>query len=103
MHPDDAVDLALQDLRSLTHPAAAVPRFPAARPASPLLGAWRRYLDGWKWYAAAELAPPEPGPAFPLRRGERAAPAPRTVRVAAPCIHHRFELLFGRTAAAGCR
>jgi hypothetical protein len=104
MHPDDAVDLALQDLRSLTHPAAAVLPFPPARPASPLLMAWRRYMEGWKWYAAAELALPEPGPAFPPRtRATTSARSRRAVRVATRCDHHRFELLFGREAVAGCR
>ena len=102
MHPDDAVELALQDLRSLTHPVAAAAVLSAPRPASPLRAAWRRYLDGWKWYAASDLALPEAGPSV-SRRVRPPASSARNVRVAAPCVHHRFELLFGRAAAAGCR
>lgn len=101
MHPDDAVELALQDLRSLTHPLSAA-MLPAPRPVSPLLAAWRRYLEGWKWYAASELALPEAGPSVP-RRARPVPPAARMVRVSAPCAHHRFELLFGRAAAVECR
>ncbi|HEX8246275.1 MAG TPA: hypothetical protein VF541_22415 [Longimicrobium sp.] len=102
MHPDDAVDLALQDLRSLTHQAAAV-ALPAPRLApSPLRALWRRYVHGWTWYAASGLALPEASASVPPRRG-RSVPSARKVRVAAPCAHHRFELLFGRPAAAECR
>ena len=102
MHTDDAADLALQDLRSLAHPAAAA-ALPAPRPASsPLRALWRRYLDGWKWYAASGLALPEASASVPPRRG-RSVPSARMVRVAAPCVHHRFELLFGRTSTAECR
>ena len=96
MHPDDAVDLALQDLRSLTHP-----RYTARGTgrASGLRAAWRRYMDGWTWYAASELALPEAAAGVPARRAS--APAQVRTRVLR-CAHPRFELLFGR-AAAGVR
>ncbi len=103
MHPDDAVDLALQDLRSLTHPAAADGRI-AVRTPSLLRAVWRRYVEGWKWYAAAELAVPEPSAAFPLRRVDAAAPALRRAGgLVKKCAHPRFELLFGGRTLAGLR
>jgi hypothetical protein len=101
MHPDEAVDIALQDLRSLTRIEATRVRH-APAPVSPLATVWRRYVDGWKWYAAADFAPPAAEPAYPLRRHRAARPAARTA--AAPCVHRPLELLFGRPAvAAGCR
>ncbi|HEX6751527.1 MAG TPA: hypothetical protein VF092_29815 [Longimicrobium sp.] len=105
MHPDDAVDLALQDLRSLTHPAAVDGRI-AARTPSLLRAVWRRYVDGWKWYAASELAVPEPAAAFPLRRASVPAPAATRRRaggITFNCAHPRFELLFGGRTLAGLR
>ncbi|MBV9109682.1 MAG: hypothetical protein JO306_09780 [Gemmatimonadetes bacterium] len=96
MHPDEAVDLALQDLRALTHPGYTAS---GTRRASWLRAAWRRYMDGWTWYAASELALPEPGAGAPARRVS--VPAPARTRVLR-CAHPRFELLFGR-AAAGVR
>lgn len=101
MHPDDAVDIALQDLHAALHPAVvARASIAAARPASPLRALWRRYIDGWTWYAASGLTPPAPEAAFPPAR---AWPRPVARRAAAPCIHHPLELLFGGAAAAGCR
>ena len=102
MHPDDAVDLALQDLRSLTRTdATVVPRAPES--GSPLLAAWRRWMDGWKWYASADLTPPAAEPAFPMQRMTAPAPLARTAAVKAPCVHHPLELLFGGAVAAECR
>ncbi|HSU15480.1 hypothetical protein [Longimicrobium sp.] len=102
MHPDDAVDIVLQDLHSALHPVTAVRVRPAARPMSPLAALWRRYVEGWKWYAAAGLTPPAPEAGFPLRRIFPSTGSQRARRVAVPCVHHPLELLFGG-AAAGCR
>src|SRR4051812_8780244 len=100
MHPDEAAGIALQDLHA-THSAAAVRlSIAAVRPASPLRALWRRYIDGWTWYAASGLTPPAPEAAFPLARVQ---PRPMAKRAAAPCIHHPLELLFGGAVAAGCR
>jgi hypothetical protein len=100
MHPDEAVDIALQDLHATLNSAVVVRSVAAARPDSPLRALWRRYIDGWTWYAASGLTPPAPEAAFPLAR---VRPRPVARRAAAPCIHHPLELLFGGTAAAGCR
>jgi hypothetical protein len=57
MHPDEAVDLAIQDLRAIgaAHP---VPM----RSGSPFhllaRGLWRRYLDAWTWYVRDGRTPP---------------------------------------------
>jgi hypothetical protein len=95
MHPDDAVELAMRDLRALTRPAFV----PAARDRDRgMRAAWRRYMDGWRWYAASELALPEPGAGAPVERcASPRAPAKAPLRFR--CTHPRFELLFGRPAA----
>ena len=96
MYPDEAVDLALQDLRSLTR-AGYTARGNGRT--SWLRAAWRRYVDGWTWYAASELALPEAAAGVPAPRTRVASPVrARVLRRA----HPRFELLFGR-AAAGVR
>lgn len=57
MHPDEAVDLAIQDLRAIgaAHP---VPM----RSPSPFhllaRGLWRRYLGAWTWYVRDGRTPP---------------------------------------------
>jgi|GEM_PF-2989475 len=53
MHPDEAVDLAIQDLRArgAAHPAAM-------RSDSPPLTLWRRYLGAWTWYVRDGRTPP---------------------------------------------
>jgi hypothetical protein len=45
MHPDEAVSIAIQDLRAHLAPARPAPRF-----ALLTRSLWRRYLAGWTWY-----------------------------------------------------
>jgi hypothetical protein len=55
MHPDEAVELAMQDLRALE----AQPSPHAARPAGGALSSlWGRYLEGWTWYVREGRTPP---------------------------------------------
>ena len=80
MHPHEAVDLAIQDLRArgAAHP---VPM----RTDSPLYlltrGLWRRYLSAWTWYVRDGRTPPaESAEIGHLERvGILPAPAPRRV------------------------
>lgn len=57
MHPQEAVDLAIQDLRgrNAAHP---VP-MPTDSPLYLLTrGLWRRYLSAWTWYVRDGHTPP---------------------------------------------
>jgi hypothetical protein len=57
MHPDEAVDLTIQNLR-VSNAAHPVPM----RSGSPLhllfRGLWRRYLGAWTWYVRDGRTPP---------------------------------------------
>jgi hypothetical protein len=55
MHPDEAVDLAIQDLRArgAAHPLP----MRSDSPLSPLT-LWRRYLGAWTWYVRDGRTPP---------------------------------------------
>jgi hypothetical protein len=102
MHPDEAVDLALQDLHispGFRPVAPSAPQTPwLARMVSRLLRAW---MDGWTWYARQGFAPAAAEPVFPLRPRVRREGVLRDRRPL-PCPPPRFALLYGRSAAAGC-
>ncbi|HET7232091.1 MAG TPA: hypothetical protein VFJ16_18940 [Longimicrobium sp.] len=81
MHPDKAVDIALQDLDiSLALGIPAAPRRPW--PARALLRVLRAWMRGWTWYASQGFAPAAVEPAFPLR----ARPRARARRVLPPGV-----------------
>lgn len=105
MHPDEAVDLALQDLhislgfRPMPPTAPQTPWL--ARVVSRLLRAW---MDGWTWYARQGFAPAAPEPVFPLRArpaARRAAPK-STVRWITPQAPRSVSLLYDCATGAGC-
>ncbi len=57
MHPDEAVDLAIQDLRAIgaAHP---VPMRSGSAFHLAARGLWRRYLGAWAWYVRDGRTPP---------------------------------------------
>lgn len=101
MHPDEAVDLALQDLHISLGLRAVEPvtehRPWLARAVTRLLRAW---MAGWTWYARHGLAPASVEPVFPLRPRVRREALLRSRR-ARPCPPPRFALLYGRPVE-GC-
>ncbi|HEX8693585.1 MAG TPA: hypothetical protein VF746_14275 [Longimicrobium sp.] len=93
MHPDEAVSIAIQDLRSHLAPARPAPRFTLLT-----RSLWRRYLAGWTWYVQDGRAPqfddsPETGhlgrfsllPTGPARARPVAAIPADGARLAAAC------------------
>jgi hypothetical protein len=102
MHPDERVDIALQDLRSPSR-SAAVARVSRHRPPSLAARAIRWFFAGWAWYARETMAAPmEPHLphriAHPLRVNVR-----RGRWTVTPGRSPRFALLFGRAAAPARR
>jgi hypothetical protein len=82
MHPDEAVSIAIQDLRSHLAPVRSTPRFTLLT-----RSLWRRYLAGWTWYVRDGRAPqfdssPETGHLGRLSLLPGAAPV--RARAAAP-------------------
>jgi len=57
MHPQEAVDLAIQDLRA-HHAAHPVPVRSASSIHLLARGLWRRYLGAWTWYVRDGRTPP---------------------------------------------
>jgi len=102
MHPDEAVDIALQDLHISLGLRTVAPA-DEHRPwlARAVMRVLRRWMDGWTWYARQGLAPAASEPVFPLRPRARRLALPRH-RAAQPCPPPRFALLYGRPGAAGC-
>lgn len=84
MHPDEAVSIAIQDLRSHLAPARPAPRF-----ALLTRSLWRRYLTGWTWYVQDGRAPqfddsPETGHLGRFSLQPAAAPARAATSTAIP-------------------
>jgi hypothetical protein len=83
MHPDEVVEIAIQDLRAhLPHahaPGAGSAFVDEERGAARGLfrALWRRYLEGWSWYARAGLTPPA-AEAFTIRAPDRTTAEVRT-------------------------
>jgi hypothetical protein len=76
MHPDEAVGLAMQELRTLeAQPSRHHAPLASAAPQS----LWGRYLEGWTWYVREGRTPPAAaGEVGHLpRRGIVPAAAPR--------------------------
>lgn len=105
MHPDEAVDLALQDLHislGFRTVSPAAPQTPwLARAVTRLLRAW---MDGWTWYARQGFAPAAAEPVVPL--GARPAarrPVPRSaLRWVTPQPPRPVSLLYDCATGAGC-
>ncbi|HET7461620.1 MAG TPA: hypothetical protein VFJ82_10235 [Longimicrobium sp.] len=105
MHPDEAVDLALQDLHislGFRPVAPSAPQTPwLARMAGRLLRAW---MDGWTWYARQGFAPAAAEPAFPLRAPSTPRRAVRrsALRWTTPQPPRPVSLLYDCATGAGC-
>lgn len=95
MHPDEAVHIAIQDLRSHLAPVRPAPRF-----ALLTRSLWRRYLAGWTWYVQDGRVPPVDGS---LETGHLGRPS--LFPAAAPVRSRAEAVLPGdgpRLAVAGC-
>lgn len=82
MHPDEAVGLAMQDLRALE---AQPSPYAAPQSGGAPRSLWGRYLEGWTWYVREGRTPPAAaGEVGHLpRRGIVPAAAPRIQQPAA--------------------
>ena len=88
MHPDEVVDIAIQDLRShLPHhahaptPGDAVPYAAPRRREPGLLHAlWSRYTAGWSWYVRSGLTPPATEP-YPLAARDTVPVTPAVIEL----------------------